>query len=93
VKSIYIKILFKEEEIRQMWKFHPEINPYHLGSYAFNIERKDLIKFIDRLELLANFEIIDNLELNGNGSMNSSGWESLNFVLTNDFEMTINQRA
>ncbi len=84
---------FKEEEIKQMWNLHPEINPYHLGSYGFLIWRKDFLKFRDNFELIGNIEIINNLDKNGNGSMNSSSWESLNNVFTNNFAQTMNQRG
>lgn len=84
---------FKDEEIKQMWNLHPEIIPYHLGSYGFLILRKDLLKFRDNLEIIGNVEIIDNLEMNGNGSMDSSSWEILNNIFTNNFEELMKQRG
>ena len=44
----------------KMWNLHPEINPYHLGSYGFLIWRKDFLNFRDNFELIGNIEIIDN---------------------------------
>lgn len=84
---------FKEEEIKQMWRLHPEINPYHLGSYGFIIWRKYFLKFRDKVELIGNIEIVNNLDLNGNGSMNSSSWKSLNNVFSNNLEAIMGQRG
>lgn len=84
---------YNENEMNQMWNLHPEINPYHLGSFGFLIWRKDLLKFRDNLELIGNIEIIDNLDMNGNSSMNSSNWESLNNFFTKNLEKIMKQRG
>ncbi|TSJ40599.1 hypothetical protein FO440_12680 [Mucilaginibacter corticis] len=68
---------YSKLELDNMWKIHPEVKPYYIGSYGFLIWKKDLRTFYSELELVGNINIVHNLAQNGNGSVNAS---SLNFL-------------
>lgn len=72
-KNEYFK--YSDNELNQMWTFHPENKPYFLGSYGLVIWRKDFMKFRDKIDFIGNLKIVDNLDKNGNGGMNASDWD------------------
>jgi hypothetical protein len=71
-KNDYFK--YSDQELDKMWRLHPDIKPYFLGSYDLTIWRKDFMKFRENLEYIGNVSIVDNLDKNGNGGMNVSEW-------------------
>jgi hypothetical protein len=85
--------IYSKEEIENMWSEHPEIEPYHLGSYGLIIWRKDFRKFKDNFNLIGNFNIVDNLDKNGNGSMNSSGWTFIKDFFNQKYKSVLPERS
>lgn len=91
IKADFFK--YSEEEINNMWNQHPEIEPYHLGSYGLTIWRKDFMKFRDNFNLIGNIKLVNNLDKNGNGSMNSSGWSFLKDFFNHKFKNVLLERG
>ena len=84
---------YSNDEVQTMWNIHPEIKPYHLGSYGFLIWRKDFVKFSHNFELIGNIAIVDNLDLNGNGSVNASDWEFLKTFFNKNLQEVLKSRG
>ena len=82
---------YLDEEVRKMWHIHPEIAPYHLGSYGLTIWRKDFMKFRQNLELAGHIEIVNHLDKNGDSGVNASSWDFLKNFFT-DFENILSKR-
>lgn len=91
IKADYFK--YSEEEVNNMWNQHPEIEPYHLGTYGLIIWRKDFMKFRDSFSLIGNLNLVDNLDKNGNGSMNSSDWTFLKDFFNQKFKSVLVERG
>ncbi|WP_215226684.1 hypothetical protein [Echinicola shivajiensis] len=91
IKAGFFK--YSELEINNMWNQHPEIEPYHLGSYGLIIWRKDFMKFRDNFSLIGNLNIVDNLDKNGNGSMNLSDWTFLKDFFDQKFKGILLERG
>ena len=83
---------YTDKELRNMWLFHPEIEPCFLGSYGLVIWRKDFMRFRENFELIGNISIVDNLDKNGNGSMNASAIDVLNNLFVNLDSILIDNR-
>lgn len=91
IKADFFK--YSEEEINNMWNQHPEIEPYHLGSYGLVIWQKDFMKFRDNFSLIGNLKLVDNLDKNGNGNMNSSDWVFLKDFFNQKFKNVLVERG
>lgn len=90
-KNDYFK--YSESEIEKIWRIHPEIKPYFMGSYGFIIWRKDFMKFRDNFEIIGNLNIVDNLDKNGNGGTNASDWDFLKDLFTDKLKNKLNERG
>jgi hypothetical protein len=84
---------YSDKELERMWTLHPEVKPYHLGSYSLIIWRKDFIKFRDNFETIGNIEIFDHLDLNGNGGVNASSWSFLQDFFYEKFKTVLPDRG
>jgi hypothetical protein len=60
VRDPYFK--FSDQECERVWKVHPEVKPYSLGSYRLEIWRTDFMKFRDRMDLVGNLKIVNDLD-------------------------------
>lgn len=80
---------YTSNELDRMWALHPEIKPYHLGTYGIIIWRKDFLKFRDNIVKVGNISIVDNLDKNGNGGMNTSSWDSLYDFFNERFKIVL----
>jgi len=89
----YSCFAYSDNEVERMWTLHPEINPYHLGSYGLIIWRKEFVKFRDNIEIIGNIEIIDHLDKNGNGGMNGSDWNFLQDFFNEKFKTILPDRG
>jgi len=85
--------LFNINELKRMWEFHPEIEPYGLGTYDFLIGRKEFMTFRDKFEFIGNIEIIGHLDKNGNSGVNAGSWDVLNEIFINDFDEVMAYRG
>jgi len=90
-KNDYFK--YSDIELNQMWRLHPDIKPFYLGSYGLVIWRKDFLKFRDNFELISYLKIVDNLDKNGNGSMNASDWEFIKDFFANKINSIMPDRG
>ncbi len=77
---------FNNNELNKMWRLHPEIKPYYLGTYELLITRKDFMTFNDKFELIFNIPILEKLNMNGSGSMNASDLSFLDNFFVNRIE-------
>lgn len=77
---------FEDTELEKMWRIHPEIKPYYLGTYGMLITRKALVSFKDKFELICNLPILENLGQNGNGGMNGSDFDILDDLFVKRLE-------
>jgi hypothetical protein len=83
---------YSDNELQRMWLQHPEIKSYFLGSYGFDIWRKEFTKFQNGFEFVGNIQIVDNLDKNGNGSINANNWEILDKLFVNKMSIFMDER-
>jgi hypothetical protein len=91
IKDDYFQ--YSPYERERIWKTHPEIKPYSLGSYGLIIWSKDFMKFRDKVELVGNIDIVDNLDKNGSGSLNASDWGFLTDFFTDKYKTILEERG
>jgi len=89
IKDDYFK--YSEAERAKIWRIHPEIKPYSLGSCGLIIWRKDFMKFRDKMELIGNLDIVDNLDKNGSNGVNASDWNVLNELFTDSYKRILEE--
>ncbi|SEO71988.1 hypothetical protein SAMN05444671_4379 [Flavobacterium sp. CF108] len=83
---------YSDQDLINMWEYHPEIKPCLLGTYALIIWRKDFMKFRDNLEFIGNLDILINLDKNGNGGVNASSWDFLQKFFNGEIITAMNER-
>jgi hypothetical protein len=84
---------YAEAEKRKMWKLHPEIHPYCLGSYGLLISRKDLMKARDHFDLIGNLNIVDHLDKHSGSGMNASDLDFLRDFFTDKYKTILPDRG
>ncbi|MFY7788277.1 MAG: hypothetical protein ACOVQA_10425 [Thermoflexibacteraceae bacterium] len=84
---------YSDKALEQMWNNHPEIKPYHIGSYWFIIWRKDFLKFRNNFEFVGNLNIVDNLDKNGNSGVNASSWDFLTDFFSEKYKTVLDYRG
>lgn len=82
-----------ETEKSKMWRVHPEIHPYCLGSYELLISRKDFMKDRYKFHFVGNLNIVDHLDKHSGSGMNASDWNFLSEFFTNKFRTVFSERG
>ena len=84
---------YSKDELDNMWKIHPEVKPYYLGSYGLTVWRKDFVKFSDNFKLVGKVDVVNNLDKHGNGGMNASDWDFLRDFFNGKFKQFLQDRG
>jgi hypothetical protein len=84
---------YSEAEKLKMWRVHPEIKPYCLGSYGLGISRRDFMKARDHFHFLGNLNVVDHLDKHSGSGMNASDWDFLKEFFTDKFKTVFQERG
>lgn len=82
---------YKDSEIEQMWKVHPEIKPSYIGSYDFMISRKTIVSKENHFLNIGNISIPSNIEMHGNGGMNVDCIDCIDELFTDDIHTRMSE--